>query len=61
MTATDRVLVSITLCHAFGIGSAVSSAWLAGAKKSFFSRDSKDDKKMRLKKNRGSEGANVDL
>lgn len=31
MTATDRVLVSITLCHAFGIGSAVSSAWLAGA------------------------------
>ena len=37
MTATDRVLVSITLCHAFGIGSAVSSAWLAGAKKSCFS------------------------
>ena len=30
MTATDMVLVSITLCHAFGIGSAVSSAWLAG-------------------------------
>lgn len=31
ITAADRVLVSITLCHAFGIGSAVSSAWLAGA------------------------------
>lgn len=31
MTNADRVLVSITLCHAFGIGSAVSSAWLAGA------------------------------
>eukprot|EP00435_Cladocopium_sp_Y103_P055273 s765_g18.t1 len=30
MTNADRVLVSITLCHAFGIGSAVSSAWLAG-------------------------------
>lgn len=31
MTAADRVLVSITLCHAFGIGSAVGSAFLAGA------------------------------
>ncbi|CAE8681145.1 unnamed protein product [Polarella glacialis] len=31
MTAEDRVLVGITLCHAFGIGSAVGGAWLAGA------------------------------
>eukprot|EP00440_Ansanella_granifera_P011059 gb/GFBE01011993.1/.p1 GENE.gb/GFBE01011993.1/~~gb/GFBE01011993.1/.p1 ORF type:complete len:345 (+),score=68.27 gb/GFBE01011993.1/:1-1035(+) len=31
ITADDRVLVSITLCHAFGIGSAVGGAWLAGA------------------------------
>lgn len=31
MSAADRVLVSITLCHAFGIGSAVGSALLAGA------------------------------
>merc|ERR1719253_2271720 len=31
LTADDRLLVSITLCHAFGIGSAVSSALQAGA------------------------------
>mmetsp|Transcript_26509 Transcript_26509/g.53776 ORF Transcript_26509/g.53776 Transcript_26509/m.53776 type:complete len:142 (+) Transcript_26509:278-703(+) len=31
ITPDDRVLVSITLCHAFGIGSAVGSALLAGA------------------------------
>ncbi|CAE7811960.1 cry [Symbiodinium sp. CCMP2456] len=31
ITDVDRVLVSITLCHAFGIGSAVASAWLSGA------------------------------
>mmetsp|Transcript_74992 Transcript_74992/g.223485 ORF Transcript_74992/g.223485 Transcript_74992/m.223485 type:complete len:341 (-) Transcript_74992:66-1088(-) len=31
VTPKDRVLVSITLCHAFGIGSAVGSALSAGA------------------------------
>lgn len=31
ITAADRVLVSITLCHAFGIASAVGSALTAGA------------------------------
>ncbi|CAE8706527.1 unnamed protein product [Polarella glacialis] len=31
VTAEDRVLVSISLCHAFGIGSAVGGAWLGGA------------------------------
>jgi acyl-coenzyme A synthetase/AMP-(fatty) acid ligase len=31
VTPSDRVCVSITLCHAFGIGSAVSSALLNGA------------------------------
>jgi len=31
VTSDDRVLVSITLCHAFGIASAVGSAFLAGA------------------------------
>lgn len=31
ITEKDRVLVSITLCHAFGIGSAVGGAWLGGA------------------------------
>lgn len=31
ITSSDRVLVSITLCHAFGIGSAVGGAWMAGA------------------------------
>mmetsp|Transcript_14220 Transcript_14220/g.42754 ORF Transcript_14220/g.42754 Transcript_14220/m.42754 type:complete len:338 (+) Transcript_14220:78-1091(+) len=31
MGPEDRVLVSITLCHAFGIGSAAGSALLAGA------------------------------
>lgn len=31
MGANDRVLVSITLCHAFGIGSAVGGSLLAGA------------------------------
>merc|ERR1712050_529596 len=31
ITAADRVLVSITLCHAFGIASAVGSALNAGA------------------------------
>eukprot|EP00933_Yihiella_yeosuensis_P061988 TRINITY_DN64887_c0_g1_i1.p1 TRINITY_DN64887_c0_g1~~TRINITY_DN64887_c0_g1_i1.p1 ORF type:complete len:348 (-),score=76.35 TRINITY_DN64887_c0_g1_i1:47-1090(-) len=31
ITPEDRVLVSITLCHAFGIGSAVGGAWLGGA------------------------------
>lgn len=31
ITAADRVLVSITLCHAFGIGSAVGGALTAGA------------------------------
>ena len=29
LTAEDRLLVSITLCHAFGIGSAVGSAFQA--------------------------------
>eukprot|EP00928_Gymnodinium_smaydae_P041429 TRINITY_DN28039_c0_g1_i1.p1 TRINITY_DN28039_c0_g1~~TRINITY_DN28039_c0_g1_i1.p1 ORF type:complete len:354 (+),score=53.54 TRINITY_DN28039_c0_g1_i1:36-1064(+) len=31
ITSQDRVLVSITLCHAFGIGSAVGCAFLSGA------------------------------
>eukprot|EP00931_Biecheleriopsis_adriatica_P082061 TRINITY_DN55448_c0_g1_i1.p1 TRINITY_DN55448_c0_g1~~TRINITY_DN55448_c0_g1_i1.p1 ORF type:complete len:337 (-),score=57.22 TRINITY_DN55448_c0_g1_i1:142-1152(-) len=31
LTAADRVLVSITLCHAFGIGSAVGAAFTAGS------------------------------
>jgi len=31
MTAADRVAVSITLCHAFGIGSACGSALVSGA------------------------------
>ena len=31
MKAADRVLVSITLCHAFGIGSGVGSAFSSGA------------------------------
>jgi len=31
ISAEDRVLVSITLCHAFGIGSAAGSALVAGA------------------------------
>jgi len=31
ITSDDAVCVSITLCHAFGIGSAVSSALMAGA------------------------------
>lgn len=31
LTETDRVLVAITLCHAFGIGSGVGSAFSRGA------------------------------
>jgi len=31
MTSSDRVCVSITLCHAFGIGSAVGSCLISGA------------------------------